>query len=37
VAPLFAGCPLAVFTWAVRAGQFDDLEAPSVRILHGDD
>jgi cbb3-type cytochrome oxidase maturation protein len=37
VALLFAGCALAVFLWAVRAGQFDDLETPSVRILHDDD
>jgi cbb3-type cytochrome oxidase maturation protein len=37
VALLFAGFALAVFLWAVRAGQFDDLETPSVRILHDDD
>ena len=24
---------LAAFFWAVRAGQFDDLETPAVRIL----
>ena len=37
VALLFAGATLGVFLWAVRAGQFDDLETPSVRILHDDD
>jgi cbb3-type cytochrome oxidase maturation protein len=37
VALLFAGAALGVFLWAVRAGQFDDLETPSVRILHDDD
>ncbi|HUM17162.1 MAG TPA: cbb3-type cytochrome oxidase assembly protein CcoS [Candidatus Nitrosotalea sp.] len=37
VALLFAGAALGVFLWAVRAGQFDDLETPSVRMLHDDD
>ena len=37
VALLIAGAALGVFLWAVRAGQFDDLETPSVRILHDDD
>lgn len=37
VALLFAAGALVVFLWAVRAGQFDDLETPSVRILHDDD
>jgi cbb3-type cytochrome oxidase maturation protein len=37
VALLFAGAALGVFLWAVRAGQFDDLETPSIRILHDDD
>jgi cbb3-type cytochrome oxidase maturation protein len=25
------------FIWAVRAGQFDDLDTPAVRILHDED
>jgi cbb3-type cytochrome oxidase maturation protein len=37
VALLFAAGAVIVFLWAVRAGQFDDLETPSVRILHEDD
>ena len=37
VALLFAAAAVGVFLWAVRAGQFDDLETPSVRILHDDD
>jgi cbb3-type cytochrome oxidase maturation protein len=37
VALLFAGVAVVVFVWAARAGQFDDLETPSVRILHDDD
>ena len=37
VALLFAGAALGVFLWAARAGQSDDLETPSVRILHDDD
>jgi nitrogen fixation-related uncharacterized protein len=27
---------LALFIWAVRSGQFDDLETPAVRILFDD-
>ena len=26
-----------VFAWAVRTGQFDDLDTPAVRILSDDD
>ena len=26
-----------VFVWAVRSGQFDDLDTPAVRILFDDD
>lgn len=29
----FALAALAVFRWAVRDGQFDDLDTPPVRIL----
>ncbi len=28
---------LAAFIWAVRNGQFDDNETPSIRILFDDD
>lgn len=28
---------LAAFIWAVRSGQFDDNETPSMRILFDDD
>ena len=34
---LFAGLALALFVWAVRSGQFDDLETPAVRILFDDE
>jgi cbb3-type cytochrome oxidase maturation protein len=34
VALLFAAAALLVFIWAARAGQFDDLETPGMRILH---
>ena len=34
VALLFSAAALLVFLWAARAGQFDDLETPGVRILH---
>jgi cbb3-type cytochrome oxidase maturation protein len=36
LALLLAGVALLVFIWAVRAGQFDDLETPALRILHED-
>ena len=36
LALLFAGAALLVFIWAARAGQFDDLETPALRILHED-
>jgi cbb3-type cytochrome oxidase maturation protein len=37
LALLFAGIALALFVWAARSGQFDDLETPAVRILFDDD
>jgi cbb3-type cytochrome oxidase maturation protein len=33
---LVALCGLAVFFWAVRSGQYDDLKGASVRILFDD-
>lgn len=32
-----AGVALWAFLWAVRTGQFDDLEGPAHRILMDDD
>ena len=32
----FAACAVAVFVWAARAGQFDDLTTPALRVLHDD-
>lgn len=37
VAIVFAAVALIVFLRALRAGQFDDLETPAVRMLHDDD
>ena len=37
VALLIAGVIAVVFFWAIRAGQFDDLEGPAHRILMDDD
>ena len=37
VALLFAAGALAVFLWAVRSGQLDDLDTPPLRILVDDD
>ena len=28
---------IAAFLWAVRDGQYDDLDTPATRILHDDD
>jgi len=36
LALIFAGGAVAAFIWAVRRGQFDDLDTPAVRILHDD-
>jgi cbb3-type cytochrome oxidase maturation protein len=37
VAVLLAAGGVAAFIWAVRRGQFDDLDTPAIRILHDDD
>ncbi|MEZ5563252.1 MAG: cbb3-type cytochrome oxidase assembly protein CcoS [Gammaproteobacteria bacterium] len=34
---LLLGAAVAAFFWAVRSGQFDDLETPAWRILLDDD
>lgn len=36
LALLLAAIAVAVFVWAARTGQFDDLETPAIRILHDD-
>lgn len=36
LALLLAGGAVVTFLWAVRRGQFDDLQTPGVRILHDD-
>jgi cbb3-type cytochrome oxidase maturation protein len=28
---------VGAYIWAVRRGQFDDLDTPAVRLLHDDD
>ena len=28
---------VAAFVWAANRGQFDDLDTPSVRVLHDDE
>lgn len=37
MALLFASTAVVVCVWAVRSGQYDDLETPAVRILHDDE
>lgn len=37
VAALLAAAGVGAFIWAVRRGQFDDLDTPAVRMLHDDD
>lgn len=37
LALLLAALAVAVFIWAARKGQFDDLETPALRILFEDE
>ncbi len=37
LALVLAGAGVAAFRWAVRSGQFDDLDTPALRILIDDD
>jgi cbb3-type cytochrome oxidase maturation protein len=46
VSVLFVVLPLAIlivalavgaYVWSARAGQFDDLDTPAVRMLHDDE
>ncbi len=37
IALVLAGSGVAVFIWAARRGQFDDLDTPAVRVLFDDD
>lgn len=37
IAVLLACAIVGLFFWAVRSGQFDDLEGPAHRILFDDD
>ena len=37
VAACLAAVGVAAFIWAVRRGQFDDLDTPPIRILHDDE
>ena len=30
-------CGLGAFFWAMRGGQFDDMEGPALRVLQDDD
>ncbi len=34
---LVMGIAIAVFLWAIRSGQYEDLEGPAHRILMDDD
>jgi len=37
VALVLVTASITAFTWAMRRGQFDDLDTPAVRILHDSD
>ena len=37
LAILLAGAAVFTFIWAVRSGQFDDLETPAIRVLFDDE
>jgi len=34
---VLAAVSLALFVWAIHAGQFDDLDTPAIRILFDED
>jgi cbb3-type cytochrome oxidase maturation protein len=36
-AGVLAAVAVLAFIWAVKRGQFDDLDTPAVRILHDDE
>ena len=37
LALLVVGVAVAAFLWAAKRGQFDDLDTPAMRALHGDE
>lgn len=37
IAVVFILLVITIFFWAIRSGQFDDLEGPAYRILKDDD
>jgi cbb3-type cytochrome oxidase maturation protein len=37
LALLIAAAAVVAFIWAVRGGQFDDLDTPGMRVLHDDE
>ena len=37
LALILGGLALAAFLWAVRRGQFDDLDTPAIRVALEDD
>lgn len=37
LALVIVGVAVGAFVWAARRGQFDDLDTPSMRMLHDDD
>lgn len=34
---LLAAAGIVAFVWAIRKGQYDDLDTPAVRMLHDDE
>ena len=36
LALLMAGIAVVAYIWVARAGQFDDMETPAMRVLHDD-
>lgn len=37
LALLIVGAAVGAFVWATNRGQFDDLDTPSLRMLHDDE
>ena len=37
IAMILAACAVLTFVWAVKRGQFDDLDTPPIRMLFDDE
>lgn len=37
LAIILAAAAVGAFIWSVRRGQYDDVDTPAIRMLHGDE